>query len=51
LLEASKDDGDDAAEVSESEDPAKMRIGKAKITKAARFDSSRGTGRTNLLGP
>jgi len=51
LLEASKDDGDGAAEIKESEHPVKMRIGKAKRTKAARFDGSCGAGRTNLLGP
>ena len=50
-MEASKDDGDGAAETKESEQPPKMSRGKAKRTNAARFDGSCATDRTNLSGP
>jgi hypothetical protein len=50
-LEASKDDGDGAAETKESEQPPKMSRGNAKSTKAARFDGSCATDRTNISGP
>ena len=50
-MEASKDDGDGAAETKESEQPPKMSRGKAKRTNAARFDGSCAADRTNLSGP
>jgi len=48
LVEVEKLDGDGAAEVNESEQPAKMSTGKARISNDARFDSSHSMGPANL---
>jgi len=48
LVEVLKLEGDGATDVRESEHPAKMSRGKARISNDARFDSSRGMASANL---
>jgi hypothetical protein len=48
LVEVEKLEGDGAAEVRESEQPAKMSTGRANI-RDARFDSSRSMASANLF--
>jgi len=47
-VEVLKLEGDGAAPVSESEQPAKMSTGRARIRNDARFDSSRSMASANL---
>ena len=49
FFEVAKEGGDGAAEVSESEQPAKMSTGKARSSNDARFDGRRGTDWTILF--
>jgi hypothetical protein len=48
LLVVEKLEGDGATDVRESEQPAKMSTGKARISSDARFDSSRSMASANL---
>ena len=48
LVEVEKLEGDGATDVSESEQPANMSAGKARISNDARFDSSRRMDPANL---